>query len=123
VDQFARQLVPDDLLGHAADLDQRVEIEARVDAHLLAEQYQLLGGDVAGCLWLPGEWATAQPTDARVELGDTHLEPGMRIVDRKSARIVQVRRNRYFRPSAAHVAQHALDAHRYRPTHRVCQHR
>src|SRR5215470_1157536 len=117
VDQLARQLVPDDLLGHAADLDQRIEIDARVDAHLLAEQYQLLGADVAGCLWLPGERATAQPTDGRVELGDTHLEPGMRIGNREPARIVQVQRNRYCRPSAAHGAQHALDAHRYRPTH------
>src|SRR5215471_7883837 len=58
VDQLARQLVLDDLLGHAADLDQRIEIDTGVDAHLLAEQYQLLGADVAGCLWLPGERAT-----------------------------------------------------------------
>src|SRR5438132_12904919 len=69
VDQFARQLVPDDLLSHAADLDQRIEIDAGIDAHLLAEQNQLLGADIAGRLWLPGERTTAQPTDCRVKLG------------------------------------------------------
>src|SRR6516164_10670703 len=87
VDQFARQLVGDDLLGHAANLDQRVEIDAGIDAHLLAEQHQLLGADVAGCLWLPGERATAQPADGRVELRHTHPEPGMRVGDGESARI------------------------------------
>src|SRR5439155_19964337 len=75
VDEFARQLVPDDLLGHAADLDQRIEIDAGIDAHLLAEQHQLLGADVAGRLWLPGERAAAQPTYRRVELDYAHLEP------------------------------------------------
>lgn len=36
VHQLARQRVPDDVLGHPPDLDQRVEIDAGVDAHLLA---------------------------------------------------------------------------------------
>src|SRR6266446_10848433 len=72
VDQFARQLVPDDLLSHAADLDQRIEIDAGIDTHFLAEQHQLFGADVASCLGLPGEWATAEPADGRVELGYPH---------------------------------------------------
>jgi len=38
----------DDLLSHAADLDQRIEIDAGIDAHLLAQQHQLFGADVAG---------------------------------------------------------------------------
>ena len=42
-DQFARQLVPDDLLGHAGELDQRVEIDPGPDAHLLAKQNKLPG--------------------------------------------------------------------------------
>jgi len=82
--------VPDDLFGHAADLDQRVEIDTGIDAHLLAEQHQLLGADVACSLWLPGERTAAEPADGRVELGHTHLEPGMRIGDREPARIVQM---------------------------------
>ncbi|HJY47603.1 MAG TPA: hypothetical protein VJ349_02985, partial [Stellaceae bacterium] len=28
--------MPDDLLGHAADLDHRIEIDTGIDAHLLA---------------------------------------------------------------------------------------
>src|SRR6516225_11701320 len=75
MDQLARQLVPDDLLGHAADLDQSVEIDPGIDAHLLAEQHQLFGADVAGGFGLARERATADPADRRVELGDTHLEP------------------------------------------------
>ena len=63
----------DDLLGHAADLDQGIEIDPGVDAHFLAEQHQFLGADVAGCLRLPGERAAAEPADGRVELGDAHL--------------------------------------------------
>src|SRR3954468_3517988 len=33
MDQFARQLMPDNLLRHAADFDQRVEISTGLDAH------------------------------------------------------------------------------------------
>jgi hypothetical protein len=40
MDQFARQLVADDVLGHAADLDQRVEVNPGVDPYRLAEQDQ-----------------------------------------------------------------------------------
>ena len=63
MDQFARQLVPDDLLGHAADLDQGVEINLGINAHLVAKHHQFLGANVAGGLWLSGEWTTAQPAD------------------------------------------------------------
>src|SRR5262249_31767170 len=73
VDQFARQLVSDDLLSHAAHLDQRVEIDTGIDAHLLAEQYQFLRANVAGRLRLPGEGTTAQPSDGRIELRYTHF--------------------------------------------------
>src|SRR5215831_3482120 len=118
VDQLARQLVPDDLLGHAPDLDQSIEIDTGIDAHLLAQQHQLLGADIARGLWLPGEWATAEPADGRVELGDTHLEPGMGIGDGEPTRIVQVQRDRRVGPAAAHLAEHALDAHWCRPAHR-----
>src|SRR5207237_128120 len=83
----------DDLLSHAADLDERIEIDAGGDTHLLAEQHQLLGADVAGCLWLPGERATAEPADRRIELGYAHFEPGMRVGDRQPAGIVQVQGN------------------------------
>src|SRR5208283_4825826 len=50
VDQFARQLMPDDLLRQTADLDQRVEVDTGLDAHLLAQQDQFLRADVARSL-------------------------------------------------------------------------
>ena len=59
--------------GHAADLDQRVEIDAGVDAHLLAEQHQFLGADIAGRALLTGEGAAAEPADGRVELRHAEL--------------------------------------------------
>jgi hypothetical protein len=40
---------------------------------------------------LSGEWATSKPAYGRVELGDTHFEPGIRVGDREPARIVQCR--------------------------------
>src|SRR5215470_19364200 len=42
VDQFARQLVADDGLGKAPDLDEPVEVDAGANAHFLAQQHQLL---------------------------------------------------------------------------------
>src|SRR5208282_3348107 len=89
VDQLAGKLVADDLLGHAPDLDQRIEIHAGIDAHLLAEQHQLLGTDVAGGLGLTGKRAAAEPADRRVELPHAHLQPGMSIGNREAARVVQ----------------------------------
>src|SRR5579862_8133139 len=65
VDQLARQLVPDDVLGHAADLDQRVEVDPGIDANLLAQQHQFLGADIAGRLRLTGARAAAEPADRR----------------------------------------------------------
>ena len=65
----------DDLFGHAANLDQLIEIDGGIDAHLLAEQHQLFGADVAGGLGLSGKRAAAEPADGRVELGDTILSP------------------------------------------------
>ena len=109
----------DNLLGHAPDLDQRVEIDAGVDPHFLAEQHQFLGAHITGGLGLTGKRAAAEATDRRVELRHTHLEPGVGVGDRKTARIVQVQRDRHVRPATAHLSEHTLDPHRRRPAHRV----
>jgi len=45
----------------------------------------------------------------------------MGIGDDEPSRIVQVQGDRRVGPAAAHLAQHALDAHRRRPAHRVGQ--
>ena len=47
------------------------------------------------------------------------FEPGMRVGDGEPAGVVQVQRDRHVGPAAAHLAEHALDAHRRRPAHRV----
>ena len=44
----ARQRVADDVLGKPRALDQRLEIDAGRDAHLVAHEDQVLGADVAG---------------------------------------------------------------------------
>src|SRR6187401_1468560 len=80
--QLAGQSMPDDLLGHASDLDQRIEIDPGVDPHLLAQQHQLFGADIAGRLRLTGKRAAAEPADRRVELCDAELQRGVCIGDR-----------------------------------------
>src|SRR3954467_12978279 len=85
--QFARQRVPDDVLRHAADLDQRVEIDAGIDPHLLAQQYQFLGADIARRLRLTGKRTAAEPADGRIELRHPELKCGMSIGDREPPRI------------------------------------
>src|SRR5581483_6792829 len=99
VDQLAGQLVADDLLGHAPDLDQPVEIDAGPDAHLLAEQNQLLGADVAGRALLAGERAAAEAADGGVELLDSHAQAGVRVGNPQPARVVQMQRDLFFRPA------------------------
>jgi len=64
MDQFARQLVPDDVLGHAADIDQRVKIDPSVYAHLLAQQHEFLSADIACGLRLTGASRTRLRWDA-----------------------------------------------------------
>src|SRR5262249_11600609 len=112
VDELARQDMADDLFGHPPDLDQRVEIDAGVDPHLLTEQPQLLGAEVAGRSLLPGERAAAEPADRRIELGDPHLETGMGVGDGEPAGVVQMECDRRLGPAATHLAQHPLDPQR-----------
>ena len=92
-----------------------------LDAHLLAQQHQLLGADVAGRALLAGERAAAQAADGGIEAAHAHAQAGMRVGDGQAARVVQVQGELHVRPARAHLAEHALDARRRRPAHGVGQ--
>ena len=109
----------DDALGHAADLDQRVEIDAGADAHLLAEQHVFLGADIARRALRPREGAAAEAAHRAVELRHAEAQAGMRVRDREAAGVVQVQRDAQMRPARAHRADAALDPDRRRPAHGV----
>src|SRR5690606_10457930 len=69
-----RQLTPHDLLGESGRLQQRAQVDAGVDAHVVQHVHHLLSGHIpAGSRRVR---AAAQPADARVELGDTQLQRG-----------------------------------------------
>lgn len=82
--------MPHHILGEARALDQRVEVDASLDAKLLAQEHEILGADVAGRAGIAGERAAAQTCDRRVEAIDAHLEPCECVRDAHTARVVQV---------------------------------
>ena len=57
---MAGQGTADDFLGQPGDLDQAIDVEAGLDAHLLAHEGEVLGADVAGRAVGRGERAAAQ---------------------------------------------------------------
>ena len=96
----------DQLLGELRGLDQRVEVDAGVDAHLAAGEHQILGADVAGRTLVPGEGAAAEAADRGVELRDAHLHRRDRVGDRAAAGVVQMQLEVQLRPFVAHLADH-----------------
>jgi hypothetical protein len=111
----------DDLLRHPSDLDQRVEIDAGLDAHLLAQQHQLFSADVAGRALVRGEGTAAEAADRGIEAAHAHAQARMGVRHRKPAGVVQMQPDPLIRPAAAHLADHPRDPLRRRPSHRVRQ--
>ena len=99
--------------------DQRVEIDAGFDAHLVAEKHQILGADIAGGAGMAGERTAAEPGDRGVEARHAHFEPGIGIGDRHAAGVVQMQRDIEIGPALAQRADDALDGERRRPGHGV----
>ena len=67
-----------------------VEIDAGLDAHLLAHEDEVLGADVARGALVTGERAAAEPRDARVEHVHAHFERRVRVRDAHAARVVEM---------------------------------
>src|SRR5262249_8372095 len=86
----ARQRMADDVFGKARALEQLVEIEAGIDAHLLAHEHQVFRADVARGALVAGEGAAAEARVAGVEAVHAHLQRRVSIGDAHAARIVQM---------------------------------
>ena len=119
--QGAGQGMAHQALGHTADLDQGFQIDTGLDAHLLAQKHQFLGGDVAGGAWAARERAAAQAGHGAVKAVHAHLERGMRAGHAHAARVVQVQDQVQSRPRAAHRAHQRFGARRRAPAHAVGQ--
>ena len=80
----------DDLLRQVGRLDELAQVDASGDAHLLAQEHQVLGAHIAGCALMPCKGATAQTCHAGVEAVHPHLEPRVRVGDTHAAGVVEV---------------------------------
>src|SRR5258708_8200143 len=67
----------DNVLGQARDLDQALDVEPGLNAHILAQEGEVLGADVAGRAVGCGERAAAEAGDRGVQLGPAQAEPGI----------------------------------------------
>jgi hypothetical protein len=78
----------EDLLGRARGLEQRVEVDAGLDPHLVQHRDEVLGGDVAGRAGRDG--AAAELAEARLERVDAGLERGEHVGEALAAGVVEV---------------------------------
>ena len=116
---LARQRVADDPLGLARDLEQSLEVDAGLDADLVAQVDEVLGGDVAGRVLEAGVRAAAEPGDRRVEIVDAHFHRRQRVGEPEPAGVVQVQVDALVGPAVLHLADHPPDRQRIGPAHGV----
>src|SRR6516164_700170 len=72
--ELARQRMPDDAFRQTPDLDQRIDVDAGVDAHLLAQEHKLFGAYIAGRALVCREGAAAEAADGGIEAAHAHLK-------------------------------------------------
>src|SRR5205814_3889601 len=85
----------DQLLRQSTGLDELAEIDARLDAHVLAHAGEVLRGEIprrAGRVR-----ASAGSADGGVERRDAHLEADEAVGERSAVRVVQVQREHAWR--------------------------
>src|SRR3990170_269475 len=102
----------DDLGQPARDRDQRVEVHAGLDPHLVQHVHHVLGGDVAGGPRRVG--AAAQAADGAVEPVDADLERREDVRRRHAARVVQVQAEVDVGKPVAQARQPVVDEDRVR---------
>src|SRR5437764_3124465 len=89
-DQRVRaERAPEDPLGLAGGLQQRVEVHAGLDAHLVQHRDEVLGGDVAGGALR--HRAAAELAEARLVAGHARLQRGEDVGQPLATRVVEVR--------------------------------
>src|SRR5688572_416668 len=89
--ELAVEDLPRQELGQTAlGLDQGLEVDAGVEAHLLQHEDEVLGGDVAARSW--GMRAAAEATQRGIERADVDIESGHHVGEAKAARVVKVSR-------------------------------
>src|SRR5262249_58084752 len=86
------KLPPENALEPFGHLDERVEVDPRLDALTVEEVDQILRADVAGRPRREG--AAADPADRRVEHGRAGFDRGPRVRDPGVARVVQMHADR-----------------------------
>src|SRR5215470_14143260 len=80
-----------ELLGHPdADADQRIEVDAVLDAEAGEQPHQVLGGEITGGTF--GVRAAAEPTRRRVERRDSGPHRREHAGQRLAVRVVEVHR-------------------------------
>jgi len=123
VHDLARQGTPDDLLGQARCPDEPVQVDARLDAQLVAQLHHVLGADIARGLHIGviAERAAAQAADGAVEQIHPFLQGGIEIGRAHAARVVQVQAHPHPRRPFAHGVDAALDLLGVAPAHGVAQ--
>ena len=84
------QRAAEDLLDPARACEQRRELDARVDAHLVQHRDEVLSGDVAGRAGRHG--AATELAEARLEALHARLQRGHDVREALAAGVVEVRR-------------------------------
>src|SRR5205085_6297123 len=88
-ERVARERAAEDPAHAARAREQRVEVDARRDAHLAEHRDEVLGRDVAGRAG--GHGAAAELAEGGLEAVDARLERGEHVRERLPARVVEVR--------------------------------
>ncbi len=109
----------DDPLGKPPGLDQRLNVQARGNTHLLAEQRKFFGGDVARRPRLAGKRAPAEARHRGIERGDPEPQALIGTGDALPARVVEMKRDPQIVEAFANGADRVRDAPRRGPAHGV----
>src|ERR671917_586295 len=76
-EEVAAERAAEQRLDGPAGLEQRLEVDARLDAHLVQHRHEVLGGDVAGRAGR--DRAAAELAEAGLEAVDALVEGGQRV--------------------------------------------
>src|SRR6266540_5287913 len=87
-EDVAAQRTSEHTLDVAARLEQRLDVDARLDAHLVQHRDQVLRRDVAGGAGRDG--AAAELAEARLEALDPGVQRGQHVSQPLTARVVEV---------------------------------
>src|SRR4051794_30640072 len=106
-EDMARERPPEDALYLARAGDQRLEVDAGLDAHLMEHRHKVLAGDVAGRAGRHG--AAPEFAEARLEARYAGLERGQRVGETLPAGVVKVRRQLHAAQFLARACVEVLD--------------